>query len=96
MRMSEFVVISEYGRELGGVMVCEIYATYAASGVHAISAYLRDRGSIEGKVMSYMVSWGKYGEWCARLNGMDLIISNGAKIITVEPCATAEQKRMVW
>lgn len=92
--LKPFVVVNEFGREIGGVMLCEIYAVWATNGLNAIVAFARDGKLSLGSTMAYNIDWEFYGDFCAKLNGCDLIISNGVKIMTVLPITIVKQDKL--
>jgi hypothetical protein len=92
--LKQYIVVNEFGKEINSVMMPAVYAVWATSGFNAIVAFIRDGRPDIGNTMSYNVDWDKFADFCVRLNGCDLLISNGEVIITVVPLVIVKQDRL--
>lgn len=90
-----FVVLNSVHKLSLGGRLSDGYALLARDGLSAVIAYMRDSGDMSSTVMAYdLEGISDLFSYAAKLNGEDLIISNGDKIYVLLPTTLVAQSRL--
>lgn len=90
-----FIVLNSLHKLSLGGRLSDGYALLARDGLSAIVAYMRDGGNMDYAVMAYDIEGiDDLFSCAARLNGEDLIISNGDKIYVLLPTTLVTRAKL--